>query len=261
MSKDIKHILDSWPYDDDEDVNVRIIHGDDGDKLQMRIDMGIIQMELDGNPTGDRPSGFESWFEYYQNECEAVESNAVDDLFSLDETDCNLIRAEAVRYYYRYLSLMKLGDYTRVIRDTDRNRRVFEFVKKYASSEMDRWALDQYRPYVIMMNTRAKVSLAIREFAGLPFTPGKKPEEMDIDGILQVIDKGIGGIVQFYEEYGLSSEMDSSVELAILKALKRELLSTLPLSLEEQLDYAIKEERFEDAAILRDRIRSKNKDD
>lgn len=254
MSDDIKHILDNWPYDPDDNVNVRIVEGEDGGRLQMRLDMGIMQMELDGNPSGEHPEGFESWFDYYKNERDRLESNEVDDYFSLDETDCTLLRAEATRYYYRYLGLMKLGDFERVIRDTDRNHSLFLFVKRYASSEMDRWALDQYRPYVIMMNTRARVSLALKRrkqnSAEAPST------SIGFENILETLDKGIGEIAQFFVEYGIPGDMDSSVELAILKTLKRELLSTLPLSLEEQLDRAVLEERFEDAAILRDRIRS-----
>ena len=55
MSKDITAILDGWDYDPDE-LQVRIVAGDDGrDKLQMRIDLGLIQMELSGRPDGSRP--------------------------------------------------------------------------------------------------------------------------------------------------------------------------------------------------------------
>jgi len=257
MSDDIKHILDDWPYDPDEDLVVRVVEGKDGaKKLQMRIDMGIIQMELDGNPTGENPEGFESWFEYYQDRCKRFESHEVDDYFSLDHEDCKKLRREAVRYYYRYLSLMKLGDFERVIRDTDRNRRLFAFIKKYAVSEMDRWALDQYRPYVIMMNTRARASLAIRETGSADSEESRAAYEK----VLDHIDRGIGEIVEFYEEYGITSEMESSVELAILKALKNEFMKKIPVSLEEQLKRAIEEERFEDAARLRDEIRSRFSD-
>ncbi len=154
-----------------------------------------------------------------------------------------------MHYYYRYLGLMKLGYYKHVIRDTDRNRRLFDFIRKYAASEMDRWALDQYRPYIIMMNVRARASLAINNDL-----------ESGIEKAIEYINKGIGGIVEFHKEYGLSSEMDSSIELSILKALKNEFLRNLPISLDEQLKKAIREERFEEASILHDKIRSnKNK--
>lgn len=249
MNIDIGKVLKNWPYDPNEDLTVRIIEGDGGPKLQMRIDMGIIQMELDGNPTGDSNDGFESWFEYYQQRKKQVEANKVDDYFTLSEEDCKKLRREGIRYYHRYLCLMKLEDFKRVIRDTDRNYRLFIFVKKYAVSEMDRWALDQYRPYVIMMNTRARASLAL-----------KKDTESGIEKVIDLINKGIGKTIRFYKEYGLTSELENSLELSILRALKTEFLRGVPPSLEEQLQKAIREERFEDATIIRDIIRAKHKE-
>ena len=66
MSKDITSILAGWEFDPDE-LQVRIVAGDDGrDKIQMRIDLGLIQMELAGRPDGLSPAGFESLLELYE---------------------------------------------------------------------------------------------------------------------------------------------------------------------------------------------------
>jgi hypothetical protein len=250
MSEDIGHILWNWRYNPDEELTVRIVRGDDNrPKIQMRIDMGVMQMEIDGHPAGERPEGEESWFDYYERRRKEYEESKVDDYFTLSEEDSRRLRREGVQYYYRYLSLMKLEDYPRVIRDTDRNLRLFSFVKKHATREMDRWALDQYRPYVIMMNTRARTSLALREDP--------------VGGVaksVELFDAGIGQIVAFYNEYGIASEIENSMELSILRALKQEFRRIAPPSLEEQLERAIREERFEDAAALRDRIRDIKKE-
>ena len=248
MDQDIGYILRNWAYEPDEDLTVRIIETDSGPKLQMRIDMGIIQMEIDGHPSMENPPGYESWLDYYEQAKKEYESGKVDDYFTLSGEDCKKLRREGVQYYYRYLSLMKLGDYHRVIRDTNRNMRLFAFVKKHASSEMDRWSLDQFRPYIIMMNTRAKASLMLSEHP-----------ETGIAEAIDLFDHGIERVIEFYKEYGLSSEIESSVELSILKALKSEFLKKSPLTLEDELDHAISEERFEDAAIIRDKIRERRK--
>ncbi|MCE5249154.1 UvrB/UvrC motif-containing protein [bacterium] len=248
MKYDIGHILKNWPYNPDDDLVVRIIDTPEGPKLQMRIDMGIIQMELDGHPAGENPEGFESWLEYYERQRDIYEAGKVDDFFSLTSDDCKILRHEGVQYYYRYLSLMKLEDYPRVVRDTDRNRRLFAFVKKYAPGEIDRWSLDQFRPYIIMMNTRAKASIRLRE------NPATGIEEA-----VELFDTGIGEIMEFYNEYGLAEEIESSVELSILKALKNEFLRKSPPSLEDELKKAVTEERFEDAARIRDKIRNRPK--
>lgn len=250
MSEDIGHILKGWRYIPEEDLTVRIVRGDDNrPKIQMRIDMGVMQMEIDGHPAGEHPEGEESWFDYYERRRREYEESKVDDYFTLSEEDCRKLRREGVQYYYRYLALMKLEDYPRVVRDTDRNLRLFAFVKKHAASEMERWALDQYRPYVIMMNTRARASIALRED---PVVGVRKSVEL--------FDQGIGRIVAFYNEYGIASEIENSTELSLLKALKKEFLRISPPSLEEQLELAISEERFEDAAAIRDRIKEKKKE-
>jgi hypothetical protein len=249
MNDDIHHILETWRYDPSEDITVRLIEGDDGTpKIQMRVDMGVIQMNLDGHPAGEKTGRFDSWLEYYESARNEYESSRVDDYFSLSSEDCSKLRREGVQYYYRYLSLLKLRDFTRVVRDTDRNMRLFAFVRKYAAKEVDKWSLDQFRPYVIMMNTRAKVSITLSD-----------ENEKTIDNALEYCDEGIGGILCFFNEYGLASEIENSVELSILKALKSELLQKKPESLDEKLQRAIQEERFEDAALLRDEMKRKNK--
>ena len=113
---------------------------------------------------------------------------------------------------------------------------------------MDRWALDQFRPYIIMMNTRAKSSLML-----------KKNPVSGIEEAIDLFDNGIRDIIDFYQEYGIISEIETSVELSLLKALKSEYLRKSPPTLEEELDSAIHEERFEDAAIIRDRLNAKHK--
>ncbi len=252
MSDDIGHILTAWKYDPGEDLIVRVIHGDDGrPKLQMRVDMGIIQMEMDGHPAGEHPQGEDSWLEYYERLEREYEASEVDDYFSLDDEDAQHLQQEGVQYYYRYLSLMQLEDYPRVVRDTERNLRLFAFAKKYAVNEVDRWALDQYRPYVIMMNARARAALVLRsDPAG------------GIDRAVEYLDTGIGKIIAFYNEYNLAPEIENSVELSILKSLKREFLRLRPreVPLEEQLEQAIREEQFEEAARIRDLIRERDRE-
>ena len=54
MPDDISHILGAWHFDPNQPI-VRIIRGGDGrEKVQMRVDMGILQMEMSGRPDGQR---------------------------------------------------------------------------------------------------------------------------------------------------------------------------------------------------------------
>jgi hypothetical protein len=161
---DISHILNGWNYNPDE-INVRIIQGDDHTpKIQMRLDLGLLQMEYDGRPDGKTPFGYESYFEYYKHELQEYRiQNGSDDEFILDYDACDILQNEAVQYYYRYLSLFHLKEFNAVVRDTNRNLSVFDFIKQYALREEDRNMLEQYRPYVIMMNTRARAQLCLKD--------------------------------------------------------------------------------------------------
>ena len=91
MSKDITAILAGWDFNPDE-LQVRMIAGDDGrERIQMRVDLGVLQMELAGRPDGQKPHGFESLLDFY----EAREKSAVaaGKEFALDHRACgNLMR-------------------------------------------------------------------------------------------------------------------------------------------------------------------------
>ena len=78
-------------------------------------------------------------------------------------------------YYHRYLAEFVLGNYERVDRDTMRNIRLMDFCRKYAQSDTDKYILEQYRAYVIMMRTRARRnSPSTRAGSRSPCRPRKK---------------------------------------------------------------------------------------
>jgi len=63
VKNDISPVLKAWEYDSQQDMMVRKIRGIDGKiKIQMRLDLGILQMEQEGRPDGKRPHGKESSF-------------------------------------------------------------------------------------------------------------------------------------------------------------------------------------------------------
>ena len=67
-SKDILPLLKGWDYEPGT-INVRKINGLDGKpKLQMRLDLGLLQMELTGRPDGAKPHGYDSLLDYYEEQ-------------------------------------------------------------------------------------------------------------------------------------------------------------------------------------------------
>ncbi len=119
MSNDLSHILNEWRFQPDE-VLVRIVPGDDGrGKVQLRVDLGILQMEMNGRPDGHRPEGFESWLEFYEHRQQAHDEIHPDSApFQLGEDDCIRLWRESVQYYHRYLSFWHLDLYELCASDT-----------------------------------------------------------------------------------------------------------------------------------------------
>lgn len=244
-SYDLRRILAGWDYEPGQ-ITVRKITGDDGTvKLQMRLDLGLLQMESSGRPDGQRPNGSESLLDYHEAQVEShKERNGTVLGYELTPDECQALREEAVQYYHRYLAEFVLEDFEGVERDTARNLRLLDLTARHAREESDRLALEQYRPYLIMMNTRAQVHLALRR--GRFKTAQAR------------VEAGLSMIRDFMESFGQEEAFEESPEAMILLALQQEIAARMPTDpvqrLEEELDKAIEEERYEDAIVLRERI-------
>src|SRR6185437_3864663 len=165
MNFDISHFLEQWDYQPGE-VAVRRFKSKDGtEKIQLRVDLGLLQMNASGRPDGKRPFGHESLLQHYQAKLEKYRRihGASDEGFTLKADDCAKLQQEAIQYHHRYICLFQLEDYPAVIRDTERNLTVFAFAQKYATSDDFAWALQQFRPQLLMMRVRAKGATALKE--------------------------------------------------------------------------------------------------
>src|SRR5256886_5517589 len=137
MSLDLNTILKAWPFEPGM-LKVRKVTGVDGrEKLQMRVDLGVLQMEMAGRPDGQRPHGCESLLNYHQNRAALAE--AAGDEYELSAEECSELQQEGIQYYHRYVSLFQLNDYAGVIRDTQRNLDLFAFVDKHSQREDFVW--------------------------------------------------------------------------------------------------------------------------
>jgi hypothetical protein len=242
LSKDITSILAGWEHDPSE-LQVRIVAGDDGrDKIQMRVDLGLIQMELDGRPDGRQIDNHESLLESVEGQFRAAASNG--EPFKLDSDTCAALMREGLQYYHRYLAAFHLQRYDLVVRDTERNLRLFAFVVRHAARQRDRLQFDQYRPYVTMMYTRARAAQALAR--------------VDYSAALVEIDAGIERIRSFLREYSQSEQESDCLELGFLLRLRREVDEERPIGpverLEHQLELAIAREHYEEAARIRDQL-------
>ena len=246
MSDDLTHLLTAWPHQPGR-VNARRIMGDDNTpKLQIRLDLGILQMEIEGRPDGLRPHGFSSLLEYHHNRLrESAVNGRSGRRLMLTQDECRALREEAVQFYHRYVGLFAIGDYTGVVRDTTANLELFNLCRDHGETEADRSILEQFRPAVLMMKTRSEAELALAS---------GQPKQA-----LAALDRGLNDLRAVFEDSGRTEEFDAANEVQLLRGMRDALVPKLPASqkveLQERLRAALDAENYELAAILRDELR------
>jgi hypothetical protein len=242
MNLDLNTLLEGWPHEPGQ-IRVRRIRGIDGrEKIQLRLDLGLIQMETDGRPDGLRPNGSTSLLDWHRERAEEAEANGQRYILSAD--DCGDLHQEGVQYYHRYLALFQLEDFKDVVRDTQHNLDLFAFVAKHAEREETGWSFEQFRPYVLMMNTRAKASLEL--------------EKNQVSAAIGHIERSRDAILGMLKERAEAAETCPEVEF--LNEWLEELRHKRPLSklevMQREMDRAVATEAYERAAELRDAIRA-----
>jgi hypothetical protein len=243
MSLDLNTLLKDWPHEPGA-IKVRKIIGLDGrEKLQLRIDLGVLQMEMTGRPDGTRPHGCESLLSYHQQR--AARASGRGETYELSGEECTELQQEGIQYYHRYLSLFQINEFAGVVRDTQRNLDLFDFVTAHSGREELAWSLQQFRPYVLMMNTRAKASILL--------SAGKFNEA------IREIERGRDAIIEFFQRSNFPELATKSSEVAFLEEWLQEVRAKRPLSklelMQREMEKAIASELYERAAELRDAIR------
>jgi hypothetical protein len=249
MTPDLSRILKDWPYEPGK-INVRLIEGEDGEpRIQMRLDLGILQMHVEGRPDGQRPRGFESLLEYHEARIDdhtREHGPGAPAPTQLSPEECRELREEAAQYYHRYMALLVLEDFEGVVRDTSRNLRVLDLCAQHAQQEDDKTALEPFRAYITMMRARALASQALAD---------NEPK-----AALNAIDEGLEALRRHFGEAGQDGAFDQSSEVQLLKGMRDALIPKLPVSqkseLKRRLGEALKAENYELAAILRDELKN-----
>ena len=243
MSKDIKPLLVSWPYEDDQGVTARRVIGqDDRPKIQLRLEMGLLQMEMTGRPDGARPYGSESLLDHCEDAFESHEYS--DEEFSLDKADCAALHHESMLYYYRRICCLQIGEFEQAESDAEHNLRIMDVLEKHAEDRQDWEMSERYRAYVIAHRTQARAMRTLKQRGRIP--------------ALRHVEEGEGEIRKVLEKHGRLHLDGGSLEFELLKQLRDEIQSENSLTerdlLEIQLREAVNREHFEEAAKLRDRI-------
>lgn len=237
-SRNISDILQDWDYDS-QSIRARIVAGQDGeaDVLQMRVEMGIIQMAVDGRPDGIRPEGFATYLDYLLQE-EISHGNEWD----LNDEQCMEVDREFMQFYQRRISWLSIKEYQQVVRDADHTLALMDFCKRHSPD--DGWTIvhEQYRPFVLFHRTQAAAYHQLNES-----TP---------QAAIECINDGLNTIRSIFESHDLEEHFDEDELVSQLRDIRESLRDEYSVgkTLHEQLADAIASEQYERAAEIRDQL-------
>lgn len=245
MTDDISRILKAWTYEPGE-LRVRKITSEDGrDLIQIRMDLGIMQLEWSGRPDGAIMHDQPSLLDHYRAERRRHRSSGSSEPFVLGREDCWALGQEAMQYYWRRISFFELKQYELAEQDAVHNLGILDLCGEFGEHEEDRQIRDQYRVFVTAHRIQARAL--------------KHLEKEDHGEALAVIRTGITEVEGILRNLGDPEAMETCTELVFLRDWEQEVESNRPRSRSEQLrvdlEAAVEEEEFELAASLRDRLK------
>jgi hypothetical protein len=243
MSQDIDAALKDWEYKPGE-VQARLIHALDGrDVIQLRVDLGILQLEQNGRPDGTRPNGFATYLSYLKHEAKTAE-RAGESLVLSEEQSAESDR-EFIQYYHRRICWLALRDYPRAIADADHTLEFMDFVQEHSPNEEYTRSHEQYRSFVLYHRTQAAAAMAV--------------EKDDHEGAIDAVHEGLKRLRDFFASHDLEDRMDEDAIVQQLRKMEKVIRKThnIDATLQEQLEAAIAKEDYEGAAKLRDALRQR----
>ena len=235
--RDIDFILREWEYEAGE-VSARLVRTSDGrEVLQMRIDMGLLQLEVANRPDGAQPHGAETYFDYL-----LALSIRAGDGFQLNEDQCAEADREFVQFYQRRICWLALREFHRAVMDADHSLAFMDFVRGCSPDEDWTISHEQYRPYIMFHRTQAAALAELEE---------KRPE-----AAIEEINRGLQKMREYFVDAEAEDRFEENELVARLDQLRESLRDHYHISrtLHEQLADAVASEQYELAAELRDQI-------
>jgi len=236
--RDIDSVLKGFEFKPGEG-NARLFKARSGrEVVQMRVDMGVLQMETDLRPDGQRPHGAETYYDYLVGE--AIREGGS---FRLSREQCSEADREFVQYYHRRICWLSLREYRRAAKDADHSLAFMDFVREHSPD--DEWTLshEQYRPFVLFHRVQAG-ALALLEDQG--------PEAAIVE-----INRGLEQFRNLFERYDAADQYSEDELVRRLEEMRESVRQRYDVgrTLGEQLADAVLAENYELAAKLRDRMR------
>jgi hypothetical protein len=243
VRQDIDNALKGWEYKPGQ-VQARLVQASNGRQvIQMRVDLGILQIETTSRPDGAQPHGFPTYFDYLKDQARIAQQAGQE--LVLSEEQCMEADREFVEFYHRRVCWLALGNYRRAIADADHTLAFMDFARDHSPGEEYTQAHEQYRGFVLFQRTQAAAALRVET---------KEPE-----AAIDEIGAGLEKLRAFFAAYDAEEHMEEDGMVQHLRKIEKSLRDEygIEATLQEQLNLAVANEEYEKAARLRDAMRRK----
>ncbi|MFO0923717.1 MAG: UvrB/UvrC motif-containing protein [Pirellulales bacterium] len=234
--KNFDALLREWNFDP-HSLSVRLVKGEDGrDVIQVRVDLGILQLETTGRPDGQQPNNAPTYLDAL------LEIEKQDPDFVMDEDQCMEADREFVQYYHRRVAWLRLLHFRRAVQDADHTLGLMDVCRDHSPDEDWTMSHEQYRPFVLFHRTRA---------AALAELDDHGPEKA-----IAAINEGLDRIKEVFQEHDAEEAFDEDEMVLQLIEFRESLRNDYSVgkTLSEQLADAVASEQYELAAQLRDQL-------
>jgi hypothetical protein len=252
MRRELDDALQGWPYDPEPgEVIAREVRARDGRTvLQVRVELGVLQMEVGGRPDGTRPHGFASYLDYlrYRAAGRGQEPGGKAPAWKMGREQCAAADREFVQYYHRRVAWLAMQRYDKALLDADHTLALMDFVQRHGPDDDYIASHERFRGLVLFHRTQAAAAMALER---------RKPEEA-----IDVVREGAERIGSHHEQWAADNDDSDTPNASLieqLRVLENEIRKNFAVAktLREQLDEAVAEEDYEKAARLRDQIRAR----
>ena len=240
--KHIDDILQDWAFDPDE-VSVRLVKGiDRRDVIQMRVDMGVLQLEVSGRPDGEMPEGFETYFDLL-----VAETLHADGDFTMTDEQCRQADREFVQFYHRRICWLAMRRYDDAVNDATHTLSLMDFCRRHSPDEEWTMTHEQYRPFVLFHRTQADALAALED------------ESDGAESAIEAINNGLARLRVFFDDFDLEEKFEDDELVSRLVELRESVRERFEVgrTLNEQLSEAVAQEQYELAAQLRDKLQNR----
>ncbi len=252
MRRDVYEALQGWPYEPEPgEVIAREVRARDGRTvLQVRVELGLLQLEVGGRPDGTRPHGFATYLDNirYRAASRGQAPGGKSPPCKMSEEQRAEADREFVQFYHRRVAWLALQRYDKALLDADHTLALMDFIHRHGGGDEYIASHERFRGLVLFHRTQAAAALALER---------RKPEEA-----IDVVRDGIERLTAHQQEWAAENEQIETPNQTLIEQLlilEQDIRKNFAVekTLREQLDEAVAREDYERAARLRDQIRAR----